>query len=269
MPTQTAAIRSDILTAWRPGLWRVRLPQGTPLIAGITDRSGGLDTLNAQLATMSHGLVFAGQVHGASLAAVDFPNPFVNPLPACDGLTTTVGGVVLVIRTADCLPLFVWDPIQRVVGLAHVGWRGLARSLPMRMVAFVRQLYRSRPEDLWVGIGPAIRACCYEVGPEFPAHPGERGAGGEEHFGPFLQHHDGRRTCDLIACATHQLVASGVRAWRLVDCGQCTVCSTHPFVSDDGVHDFKKSAQADFLWHSVRRDGETGGRGLSFIMLLP
>jgi len=262
---------TDVLTAWQPGLWRFQLPRGKLLVAGVADRSGTLDAahpaeaapgspgavglpagLHKQLA-FARSVVQAEQIHGASVSVIEATHPAVNlprtnfpegnlvrgPIPGCDGLVTRVPGVVLVIRTADCLPLFLWDPVQRVVGLAHVGWRGLVRALPMRLMSALQMYASSRPQDVWVGIGPAIRACCYEVGEEF-----------EQPFGSFVRHASGRRTCDLIGCATQQLFASGVRPSRVIDCGECTAC--------EGSR-----------WHSIRRNGETAGRNYAFIMLCP
>ena len=240
------------LVPWRAGLWRFHLPAprrtgstearqaglpaGSRGLAGVTNRSAGLDVLKQHLRRAS-GLVSAEQVHGASVAAVDCVEPSAHLVPGCDGLVTQLPGLVLTIQTADCLPLFVWDPIHQVVGLIHAGWRGVARQLPMRLISFLQHRYHSRPHTLWVGIGPAIRACCYEVGPEF-----------EPRFGRFIQTHDGRRTCDLVACTLDQLASAGIRRDRVEDSGVCTACEPA-------------------RWHSVRREGECGGRLVSFIQL--
>ena len=238
MDKQTAASNSNALTPWQPGLWRFLVSHDRRFIAGVTDRSGDLDGLRAHPA-FAGGMVLAEQVHGASLAAVEMPDPPEEPITGCDGLTTRVPGLTLIVRTADCLPIVIWDPIQQVVGLIHAGWRGLVNDLPIRVISFVQRLYHSHPQDLWVGIGPAIRSCCYEVGKEFA-----------QRFGPFVRERHGRLTCDLIGCATQQLLASGVRPVRLVDSGQCTSCEAT-------------------RWHSVRRDGDQGGRLLSFAMIQP
>lgn len=237
MPVQTAASNQEVLTSWRPGLWRLSLPRADrAVIAGVTDRSADVETLRQQL-TCARGMVLMEQVHRASLVAIESPQPPAQPIPGCDALTTRLAGVAVLVRTADCLPLFVWDPIQQVVGLAHAGWRGLVARLPLRLIGFLRHVYHSDPRDLVVGIGPAIRACCYEVGIEVA-----------QRFGPFLRQTGGRRTCDLIGCATTQLLAAGVRPSRVVDCGCCTACDAA-------------------RWHSVRRDGADAGRLVSFILL--
>ncbi len=234
----TAAHKRDYLRPWGTGMWRLSLPRSGQLLAGMTDRFADADTLPTRLSN-SRGLVQAEQVHGASLAAVEVPQPLSHPIPGCDGLVTRLRGLALVVRTADCLPTFVWDPVRQLIGLAHVGWRGLDRCLPMRLVRFAAQYAGSRPEDLRVAIGPSIRSCCYEVGREFT-----------QRFGPFIRSVNGRLMCDLIGCATDQFLAAGVRAPHLVDCGRCTACESD-------------------RWWSVRRDAAGAGRFLSFIMLRP
>lgn len=233
-----AANDADVLQPWEPGLWRFRLAQDRRLIAGVTDRAGDLQTLRAHPAVGGH-LVLAEQVHGASVAALDMPNPPSGPIAGCDGLATRTPGLALVIRSADCLPIVLWDPIQRVVGLIHAGWRGLVGHLPLRALSLLRNCYHSNPAHLWIGIGPAIRPCCYDVGREFLPR-----------FGRFVSTRRGRRVCDLIGYATQQLLAGGVSRAQVVDSGRCTACEPA-------------------RWYSVRREGEHGGRLLSFAMIRP
>ena len=224
---------------WRPGLWRFTFPRmSRGVVAGITDRSCDVEGLRARLAAPA-GLAFAAQPHGASVAALEVPLAPADPLPGCDGLMTRTPGLALVIRSADCLPIILWDPIQRVVGLIHAGWRGLTSQLPLRALSFLRHGYHSNPAHLWIGIGPAIRPCCYGVGREFLPR-----------FGRFVYTRRGRRVCDLIGYATQQLLAGGVPRAQVVDSGRCTACEPA-------------------RWYSVRREGEHGGRLLSFVMIQP
>lgn len=233
-----AVSNAERLVSWQPGMWRIPFPRGRAVLAGVTDRAGAEADVRAQL-PWAKTLVWAQQVHGASIAAVETAQPPVNPIPGCDALTTDLPGVILAVRSADCLPILAWDPVRRVVGLAHAGWRGLAAHLPSRLVTLMRQRYQSAPRDLWVAVGPSIRACCYEVGEEFLPH-----------FGAFLRQADGRRMCDLIGCAWQQVAEAGVPAGQVLDTGVCTAC--------DGTR-----------WHSVRRDGRTAGRGVSFLVIRP
>lgn len=226
---------SAVFEPWQSGLWRFRFPDaGGHVLAGIGERSYDVDGLRHALAAKA-GLAMAEQTHGASVSAIGTVPP--RPVPGCDGLATRAEQVALVIRTADCLPIVLWDPVKRAAGLLHAGWRGLWKQLPVRMLSFLHQLYQSRAEDLWVGIGPAIRPCCYEVGREF-----------KERFGRFTKVQRGRLVCDLIGAAKAQLRTGGVRHARILDAGQCTAC--HPA-----------------RWYSVRKDGACEGRLLSFVML--
>lgn len=218
------------------GVWRFERWASRAVVAGITDRRTSAPELLAQLRPAA-GVVEGEQVHGSSIAIVERSGSSATPIAGCDALVTAVPGLALIIRTADCLPLFVADPSRGVVGLAHVGWRGLVASLPVRLIAALRHAYHSRPEDLHVAIGPGIRACCYEVGPEFA-----------ERFGSFMEARDGRRTCDLVAAAIAQLQQGGIRPERIADSQRCTACESQH-------------------WFSLRRDGEATGRLLSFIMI--
>lgn len=143
---------------------------------------------------------------------------------ATDGLLTTVPGLMLLFRFADCVPILLWDPVHRAVGLAHAGWRGAANGIVRAAVdAFIRHA-GSRPEDLWAGIGPAIGPCCYRVGPEVIA------AVEATHVSPLPVHHrDDGLYLDLPGAVRAELEALGVR--RIEASGICTACHTDEWFS--------------------------------------
>jgi YfiH family protein len=80
-----------------------------------------------------------------------------------DALITNERGVGLVLSFADCVPITFYDPIQKVIGIAHGGWRGTARGIVVATVEAMHAQFGSRPVDIRAGIGPAIGPCCYEV----------------------------------------------------------------------------------------------------------
>ncbi|MBI3997247.1 MAG: polyphenol oxidase family protein [Candidatus Omnitrophica bacterium] len=218
--------------------WWLRRWAGDRILAGITGRETDVASLLQQSARPLT-TVAAEQVHGASVAIVERAHAIVDVLPGCDALLTSLPGIALLIRTADCLPVFFSDPSRNVVGLAHAGWRGLAAGLLPRVVAAFQHTYHITADHLDIAIGPAIHACCYDVGPEFVAR-----------FGAYIEMREGHRTCNLIAAATDQLQQAGVRSQKIMETGHCTACEIDQ-------------------WFSLRREGPSTGRMTSLIAVKP
>lgn len=129
----------------------------------------GIDVANLARVRQVHGA--AAVVHRQGDAATDHDAP---PAEA-DIILSDAGGVALAIKTADCLPLLIADRRTGAVAAAHAGWRGLALSVPVVAVERLAREFGSRPADLIVAIGPAIGACCYEVGEDVRARFQEGG----------------------------------------------------------------------------------------------
>ncbi|MDO9573950.1 MAG: peptidoglycan editing factor PgeF, partial [Candidatus Contubernalis sp.] len=107
------------------------------------------------------------QVHGSrvfTVAEKREPHSIKDGILKGDGLVTRQRGVILTMYSADCVILFLFDPVQQVVGLGHAGWRGTVDGIGPELVKTMVGGCGSREEDILVGIGPAIGACCYEVG---------------------------------------------------------------------------------------------------------
>ena len=84
-----------------------------------------------------------------------------------DGLITREAGIVLTVRTADCIPVLIVDPVERAAGSFHAGWRGTLARIVEKGVGEMRRAFGSEPEKLLAAIGPGIHRCCYEVAEEF------------------------------------------------------------------------------------------------------
>jgi polyphenol oxidase len=108
-------------------------------------------------------LVTLRQIHSDLVHAVSAApkSPLVG-----DGVVTNTPGLVLGVQTADCLPVILVDPRRKAVGVFHAGWRGTLRRIVEKGVGEMRRNYGSEPKDLQAAIGPGIRQCCFEVGPE-------------------------------------------------------------------------------------------------------
>ena len=177
--------------------------------------------MDADLASIAGGY----QVHGASVALIG-PQDRGRVRPATDVLLTDQPGIPLMQRFADCVPLVLYDPARRVLGLAHAGWRGTVRGVAVEAVRAMTQAFGSRPAEVVAGIGPSIGPCCYKVGPEVAA---QVRAGFQEGESWLLSQASGPIHLDLWAANRQQLEASGVGQVEVA--GLCTACHTEEFFS--------------------------------------
>ena len=83
-----------------------------------------------------------------------------------DGLITDVPGLTLVTFYADCVPLYLLDPVNRAIGLSHSGWRGTVKRMGQVTVDAMKEAFGTKPEDLIACVGPSICRDCFEVGGE-------------------------------------------------------------------------------------------------------
>jgi YfiH family protein len=177
-------------------------------------------------------------------------------LPVGDALVTDRPGVLLSIRTADCLPVLIADPRRHAIAALHVGWRGALDRLAEKVVGVMRGVFGSTPRDLYAAIGPGIHVCCYGVGEEVVEAFRGRFLNSEKFFaptpadatsaalaakypniflspvppghGPSLQ---ASAQLDLVAVVRDQLLAAGLAGSRIRACELCTACRTDLFFS--------------------------------------
>jgi YfiH family protein len=113
-----------------------------------------------------HTLFDVWQVHSTDVVIAEAPRSQDIPHQKADIILTDRPGVTLFMRFADCVPIFLVDPVRRAIGMAHAGWVGsVARVASVAVQAMVRQ-YDCRPEDICAGIGPSIGVEHYPVGEE-------------------------------------------------------------------------------------------------------
>ena len=140
-----------------------------------------------------------------------------------DGMITNEPGVTLVIRTADCVPIFLLDPEKQAIGLVHAGWRGTVGEIGAKAVAAMVKEFGSRPSDLLAAVGPSIGPCCFEV--DRPVR--DRFAGLTE-LGPEAFIHsdkNGKYHIDLWETNRRILEKAGIRPERISIGGVCTKCN--------------------------------------------
>jgi YfiH family protein len=199
--------------------------------------------IRSKLLTAEHGfptrddpvelkLVTVKQVHGVRV--VDAAS-VIEPVEA-DAVWTQEPGVALGIKTADCVPLLLEDPVGGRVAAVHSGWRGTYSSIAKDAVAAM-VARGTRPVELRAAIGPCIRVCCYVVSEELAGQFTAR-------FGEVVERRGGLPYLDLAKTVRKQLLAAGVSLIDDVE-GLCTSCDTR--------------------FHSFRREKGAPGRQVSYI----
>ena len=189
------------------------------------------------------------QIHSAIVHRV---NAAIHEPFAGDGLISNQAGLLLSIKTADCVPVLIADTKRRVVGAFHAGWRGTAARIAEKGVGEMRRQFGSLPRDLRAAIGPCIRSCCYQVGAEvraefesqfsyadqlfeevfdsnaihvrYPLLFLNQRAPGHGDLGPEIH-------LDLVAANRRQLEDAGLREEHISVVEGCTACDTRRFFS--------------------------------------
>jgi YfiH family protein len=132
---------------------------------------------------------------------------------------TSEPGVLLAVSAADCVPIFVVDPRERMVAALHAGWRGVAAGVLERgLAAFSVRLSRT---ELRVHLGPAICGSCYEVGPEVFEAVGLAAPGRPAPI-------------DLRAVLARRAIEHGVEPEHVTISEHCTLCTASDLFSHRG-----------------------------------
>jgi len=203
-----------------------------------------LRAINAVKGRETFPYVAAKQVHSAVIHHIKaLPE---HPLTG-DGLVTNLPGVVLTVRTADCIPVLIADRKRQAVGAFHAGWRGTFARIVEKGVGEMRAKFGSEPRDLLAAIGPGIHRCCYEVDEEMKPRWQTQFAYADELFDevfdsnalhvkyPLLfmnQRAPGHGVpamklhLDLIEASRRQLLDAGVPAKNIWVSDLCTSCRT-------------------------------------------
>ena len=188
-------------------------------------------------------LVCAKQIHSTCVRYVKEEDrargalSYDSSIPDTDALVTGTRNLPLAVFTADCLSVFLYDPVTPAIGLVHAGWQGTKEDITAKAVRLMQERFNTRPSSLYIGFGPAIRSCCYEVGVNF------RGL-----FSYGLIERDKHYYLDLAGINKKQVLDLGVLENNIFDSEICTSCRNVEFFS-------------------YRKEGVSCGRIMSVVML--
>lgn len=192
------------------------------------------------------------QVHGTKVAVVDRPDLTREDLEGYDALVTQLPGVAIGVRTADCVPILLFDPVKKVAAAVHSGWKGTVRRISQKVLFVLTQRFGCRPENIRAAIGPCIGADSFQVGMEVVGYFKEQGFPLDEIWRFRSGHseipmHDGHHL-DLVRANT----------WLLEECG-----IPPGSISVAGIDTYR-----DASFFSARREGTDCGRTISAIRIL-
>ena len=168
------------------------------------------------------------QVHGRDVRVVrDLQDPD-SESERCDALATNLKGVLLGVKTADCVPVLLADPRAGACAAVHAGWRGTLAEIVKHALARMREEFGTETRDVRAALGPAALGCCYEVGAEVVEPFRAKFADADSLFTPMR---DGHALVNLHEANRRQLIQSGVAPERIHALPLCTMCRPDLFFS--------------------------------------
>ncbi len=191
-------------------------------------------------------LAMANQVHGTTVRVVTSADwkddPYGKVNFEADGLMTATPGVALMVFTADCIPILLYDPVRRAIAAVHSGWRGTADGVVTRAVKRMEEVYGCDPRDILAAIGPGICPDCFETHEDVPnammANLGTQ----------VLQHvqikENGKFSVDLKGICAMRLEQAGLDPARIAVCHECSSCLTEKYWSHRKVGNDRGSMAA-------------------------
>jgi YfiH family protein len=168
------------------------------------------------------------QVHSADVRQVKDLRDAKDGDHKMDALVSDVPGVLLGVKTADCVPVLLGDPRTGAFAAVHAGWRGTVQSIVLKAIEKMRALYGTNPLDLTAAIGPAASGKNYEIGQDVIDAFRENFPALGYIFTPTKENH---ALIDLHAANKEQLLSGGVAAENISIAPLCTMARTDLFFS--------------------------------------
>ena len=178
-------------------------------------------------------LAIPEQVHSAVVEFARYPGMY----PVADGLVTQDPEIILTLKVADCVPVFLHDPSKNIIGLVHSGWRGTVENIVLNAIQLMEK-NGTETGDIRCILGPAIGICCYEVDGEVA-----------------------KKFDDKVKVKMEE------RKWRVGLHEQIRLQLASVGVQKKNIRSSEICTYESQGYHSYRRDGENAGRMFAFLRL--
>lgn len=167
-------------------------------------------------------------------------NSLEDTIGNCDALITNQSNIMLTILTADCVPILLFDPKQKVIAAIHAGWKGTQQQISSKTVEKMQKEFESHPSDIIAGVAPSIGKCCYEVDWNVAKY--------FEHIENAYENRGEKQMLDLPHINKVQLLEAGLIEAHIEMSNVCTACEVEDYFS-------------------YRKEGGCSGRFMSMIGL--
>ncbi len=203
-------------------------------------------------AVLPYPVIQGHQVHDCKVALIDRPGMTREDLEGYDAFITALPGVAIGARTADCIPVLLYDPVRRVVAAVHAGWKGTVLHISQKTIAVMAERFGCKAEDLRAVIGPGIGPESFQVGEEVVAHFKEAGFP-MDRIWAFRGEGDGSPMS-----GGHHIDLSQANRWLLQEAG----------IPTSNIQVIGIDTYTDTSFFSARREGLQCGRIINAIRLV-
>lgn len=175
-----------------------------------------------------YSLTTVWQVHGDDIKTVKTPADAANTEEKADAVTSDLHNILAGVKTADCVPVLIGDPLSKAFAAVHAGWRGTVQSIVAKTIERMSKEFGSHPADLICAIGPAASCRSYEIGQDVIDEFHAKFPESEKYFTPTRA---GHALIDLHLANRDQLIERGVQPGNIFTAPFCTITHTDLFFS--------------------------------------
>lgn len=169
-------------------------------------------------------LIHMRQIHSDKITLIDETHHFDTP-PECDALITNRPNTPLMVMSADCTGILLYDPIQKAIGAVHAGRAGALNAILPKTIHKMGVMFGSLPQNLYAVLGPSIHGCCYEINENIAKETEAKG------YIQALRKKEGKIFLDVNTILLQQLKEVGISSDQLEVINHCTSCRCKEYFS--------------------------------------
>ena len=167
-------------------------------------------------------LIHMRQIHSDRITIIDETYTFDTP-PECDALITDLLNIPLMVMSADCTPILLYDPVHKAIGAVHAGRAGALGEIVPKTIQAMRENFGSSPDEIHAVLGPSISGCCYEINSAIAEETASKG------YPESLRYENEKIFLDVNTILIAQLNRLRMKNVEVIDV--CTSCQNELYFS--------------------------------------